>query len=537
MRYSVAGLLFLALLAGLIWPRSQEISAGSTEAAPESTTESAVGLAPTAKPAEADEVPGPPRATHRQQVEPSAEDLNGVLLLGVLPSGEEVTPTRVDGYRGAQPRVWLPGPGGLRIVEEEADQLFFAVQWTDEKEQDWIGEGWFPVQGVERVVVPLQQAQLRLTGTVRRSGVPEAGSHIHASDGEARFATLTNARGEFRFLMPRAASVLVRAGYIHAPGAGERVDLSDGKDRYVELELPPGSLTVRVIPPEGVEIPTQLAVGLHPVDPLEARSRDHLKFAPIRDGELAQFDSVPAGEYVLRVGEEIFQPFLLKQLGCSPAELPVVITDEHQTLEVRLPRATTVTITATDPRSGREGVIAFVSYERIDQPLRNPASRGFSTDGGRPNPEGKLIAPGEYRFHVGGNGFGFTSFEGTVVEGEENVFDVELSEAGLSIGAELGAGDWEQIDRVLYLDETGRQVGMFTANIGARTGFTFRDADGNESEPIVHDSSTPRPVQVHVPQAGEYRFLARLRSSRGYVDLGRHRIDGSISNLFLKLPN
>ena len=38
MRYSVAGLLFLALLAGLIWPRSQEISAGSTEAAPESTT-------------------------------------------------------------------------------------------------------------------------------------------------------------------------------------------------------------------------------------------------------------------------------------------------------------------------------------------------------------------------------------------------------------------------------------------------------------------------------------------------------------------
>ena len=97
------------------------------------------------------------------------------------------------------------------------------------------------------------------------------------------------------------------------------MDLSDGKDRYVELELPPGSLTVRVIPPEGVEIPTQLAVGLHPVDPLEARSRDHLKFAPIRDGELAQFDSVPAGEYVLRVGEEIFQPFLLSktEVTCS----------------------------------------------------------------------------------------------------------------------------------------------------------------------------------------------------------------------------
>lgn len=460
------------------------------------------------------------------------EEPHGLSLVGILPDGSEVTPDRVDGYRGAKPRLWLPGPEGIRVDPEDHESLFFNAAWRDEDGQLWSGEGWFDLSGVERIEIPMTPAALQLTGVVRQAGEPVAGADVHLSDQEARFATQTDEQGRFSLVLPRSeAECLLTVGYIHAHGLRMELDLSDGEDRYVELELPAGGLEVKVIPPQDVILPPEFTVTIVPKDPGEALSRWGARHAPVREGGIARFAALPAGDYRLTVGTDNFKRGLLSSLDVSPVAMGISIGVDLESVEVILPAATSVSIIA-HAESSPNLVHGLVYFERLDTSFTGPWEGYWPTGDDAKGTNPQRMAPGKYRFIVNGFEHGHATFEAEVFAGQRHEFSVDLQPPFAQIDLHVEEELWLAMREIRVLDSEGRPIGKFNCHNGTRITFSF----GNGEE-RVHDSAEPKLLTFHLPKAAEYTFYGVPKGYEKPIFLGTHYLNGTRSELTLQAQN
>jgi hypothetical protein len=461
--------------------------------------------------------------------------LEGILVLVVLPDGTVETPDRASGYRGAVPKTWVRGADGLRLDEDAVGSLFLHATWNDADGAVYSGSDWFELDGLTELRIPVEPAQVILTGVVRQAGVPVPGHAIHISDRLQRFAAQTDEQGRFRFDLPRAREVLVKVGYIHSPSFREEIDLRDGGEKHLEYDLPLGGLELEVVFPAGVEIPKNFAVALSPVGGRTILGRETRKLAPVREDSIARFEGIVPGEYHFYVGIPDFGRVDFASIGVSCYEGTVAIADSVQSLRIELPALTRVTLLVKEEGHPKQGLSCFASYRRLDNGAVSLPGRELST-AIHLSQLGEVMAPGHYLFHVGGNGYGWADVEFEVIEGQNNLIEVTLDQPSFTVSAAFEDSEYAQVAVVYYLDASGRCIGKFQANNGAKMRFSFTRNGGSELEESVYDSAVPKLGSVHVPEQGVYTFVARLREGQRIVSLGDFAIAEPGETIQLKLP-